>query len=122
MVVCQDGRQVKGTFDRILIDAPCSGLGSLRRRPEARWRKQPGDIPALAALQRELLDHAAGLVRPGGIIGYSTCSPHLAETDVVVARFLRTHPDFEGAADPMRLRTDLDGTDGMFLALLRRRA
>ena len=69
-----------GAFDRVLIDAPCSGLGSLRRRPEARWRKQPGDIPALSSLQRELLDHAAGLVRAGGVIGYSTCSPHLAET------------------------------------------
>lgn len=115
-----DGRQMAGEFDRILIDAPCTGLGSLRRRPEARWRKQPGDVPALAGLQRELLDHAATMLRQGGVIGYSTCSPHIAETDSIVARFLRTHPDFELAGEPMRLRTDLDGTDGMFLALLRR--
>jgi 16S rRNA (cytosine967-C5)-methyltransferase len=75
-----------GTFDRVLADVPCSGLGSLRRRPEARWRKTPGDLVELASLQRELLGAALDSVRPGGVVAYVTCSPHLAETrDVVTA-------------------------------------
>ena len=75
-----------GTFDRVLADVPCSGLGSLRRRPEARWRKAPGDVAELASLQRELLGTALDSVRPGGVVAYVTCSPHLAETrDVVTA-------------------------------------
>jgi 16S rRNA (cytosine967-C5)-methyltransferase len=71
-------------FDRILIDAPCTGLGALRRRPEARWRKQPKDVPALASLQRQLLASGIAALRPGGLLAYVTCSPHLAETRLVV--------------------------------------
>ena len=75
-----------GTFDRVLADVPCSGLGSLRRRPEARWRKTPGDLTELTSLQRDLLGAAIDSVRPGGVVAYVTCSPHLAETrDVVTA-------------------------------------
>jgi 16S rRNA (cytosine967-C5)-methyltransferase len=120
-VVVADGRTFDdGTrYDRILVDAPCSGLGALRRRPEARWRKQPGDLPALVALQGQLLDHAADLVRPGGVIGYATCSPHIAETYAVVERLRKQRPGFELVNEPMLLRPDVDGTDGMFLALLR---
>ena len=88
-VLAADGRQVPwppGTFDRVLADVPCSGLGSLRRRPEARWRKTPADVAELAGLQRELLNAAIDSVRPGGVVAYVTCSPHLAETrDVVTA-------------------------------------
>ena len=88
-VIAADGRQAPwpaGTFDRVLADVPCSGLGSLRRRPEARWRKAPGDVAELASLQRELLGTALDSVRPGGVVAYVTCSPHLAETrDVVTA-------------------------------------
>ncbi|MBB4071924.1 RsmB/NOP family class I SAM-dependent RNA methyltransferase [Canibacter oris] len=76
-------------FDRILVDAPCSGLGALRRRPEARWRKQPGDIPALVKLQEQLLQQAASQLAAGGVLAYVTCSPHLAETKAVVQRLLR---------------------------------
>jgi 16S rRNA (cytosine967-C5)-methyltransferase len=86
-VVVADGRHVpwpSGTFDRVLADVPCSGLGSLRRRPEARWRKTPADVKELAALQRELLDAAIDSVRPGGVVAYVTCSPHVAETREVV--------------------------------------
>ncbi|MDO4791085.1 MAG: transcription antitermination factor NusB [Buchananella hordeovulneris] len=83
-----DGRQVgqekPGYFDRTLVDVPCSGLGSLRRRPEARWRRQPRDLADLAPLQRELLASAIAATRPGGLVGYATCSPHVAETHVVV--------------------------------------
>ena len=89
-----DGRDpgLEPGFDRVLVDAPCTGLGALRRRPEARWRRQPGDVPQLAKLQRELLASAIRLTRPGGVVLYATCSPHLAETVGVVADALRRHP------------------------------
>lgn len=71
-------------FDRILVDAPCTGLGALRRRPEARWRKSPADVAELVSLQRDLLRSALRAARPGGVVVYSTCSPHPAETRDVV--------------------------------------
>ena len=83
-----DGRTAPlpdGAFDRVLVDAPCTGLGALRRRPEARWRRRPEDVAELARLQRELLGAALRHVRPGGVVAYVTCSPHLAETVGVVA-------------------------------------
>lgn len=86
-VTTEDGRDVvaPGDHDRILVDAPCTGLGALRRRPEARWRKTPGDVPELASLQRELLTAAVQGLRPGGVLAYVTCSPHLAETRDITA-------------------------------------
>lgn len=85
----EDGRSraanAPGAYDRILVDAPCTGLGALRRRPEARWRKAPSDVPSLTELQRELLDAAVSALKPGGVVAYVTCSPHLAETAGVVA-------------------------------------
>jgi len=85
----QDGRaraeESPGGYDRILVDAPCTGLGALRRRPEARWRKSPADVPELTQLQGELLSAAIGALKPGGIVAYVTCSPHLAETTGVIA-------------------------------------
>ncbi len=86
-VVVADGLHVPwppGTFDRVLADVPCSGLGSLRRRPEARWRKTPEGVLDLARLQRGLLNAALDSVRPGGVVAYVTCSPHVAETREVV--------------------------------------
>jgi 16S rRNA (cytosine967-C5)-methyltransferase len=101
----EDGRtraaEAPGTYDRILVDAPCTGLGALRRRPEARWRKSPGDVPALTQLQRELLDAAIGALKPGGIVAYVTCSPHLAETAGVVADIRR---EWEGALEEVSAR------------------
>ncbi|MEZ3160218.1 transcription antitermination factor NusB [Microbacterium sp. BWT-B31] len=89
----QDGRvragEAPGEYDRILVDAPCTGLGALRRRPEARWRKAAADVPELTALQIELLGAAVGALKPGGIVAYVTCSPHLAETAGVVAEVRR---------------------------------
>ena len=79
-------------FDRVLVDVPCTGLGALRRRPEARWRRRPADVPELTKLQRELLSSAIALTRPGGVVLYATCSPHLAETVGVVADALRRQP------------------------------
>ena len=124
-----------GTVDRVLLDAPCSGLGALRRRPEARWRRQPSDLPGLTKLQGELLDAAAVLLRPGGVLAYVTCSPHLAETVVPVLDVLRRHPELEqvdarpllpgvpdlGDGPAVQLWPHLHGTDAMFLAVLRRR-
>lgn len=121
-------------FDRVLVDAPCTGLGALRRRPEARWRRQPADVAALAKLQRELLSAAIALTRPGGVVLYATCSPHLAETVGAVADALRRHPVhaldtrplFEpviaglGEGPHVQLWPHRHGTDAMFAAALRR--
>jgi len=87
----EDGRlrAGEGRYDRILVDAPCTGLGALRRRAEARWRKSPADVPELTQLQGELLRAAIGGLRAGGIVAYVTCSPHLAETAGVVGEVLR---------------------------------
>jgi len=81
-----------GHWDRILVDAPCSGLGAIRRRPESRWRKSPADLPGLTALQAELIDAALTGLAPGGVLAYVTCSPHLAETQRQVESALRRHP------------------------------
>ncbi|MCW2598713.1 MAG: putative methyltransferase [Frankiales bacterium] len=137
-VVTADGRTpplADGSVDRVLLDAPCSGLGALRRRPEARWRRQPSDLPGLTALQGELLAAAVRLLRPGGVLAYVTCSPHLAETAVPVLDVLRQHPELEqldarpllpgvpdlGDGPAVQLWPHRHGTDAMFLALLRRR-
>lgn len=89
----EDGRArtaaTPDTYDRILVDAPCTGLGALRRRPEARWRKAPADVPELSELQRELLSGAVSALAPGGVVAYVTCSPHLAETAGVVSEVRR---------------------------------
>ncbi|WP_395726188.1 RsmB/NOP family class I SAM-dependent RNA methyltransferase [Nakamurella sp.] len=129
-----DGRAsglAEAAYDRVLLDAPCTGLGALRRRPEARWRRRPSDVADLVQLQQELLRAAAGHVRVGGLVGYVTCSPHLAETLGVVGRlpdtlepvdarpFLPGVPDL-GDGPTVQLWPHRQGTDGMFLALLRR--
>ncbi|MDR1807375.1 MAG: RsmB/NOP family class I SAM-dependent RNA methyltransferase [Propionibacteriaceae bacterium] len=136
-VTVADGRRPPfeaGSFARVLVDAPCTGLGALRRRPEARWRKSPADLAQLVTLQRELLDSALRLVRPGGVVAYVTCSPHRAETADVVGAALDAHPGVTplpaapllpgsppGAADGpyAQLWGHRHGTDAMFLALLR---
>jgi 16S rRNA (cytosine967-C5)-methyltransferase len=132
------------TFDRIMLDAPCTGLGALRRRPEARWRKQPTDVAALAGLQAALLDAALGALKPGGLLAYVTCSPHIAETRGIVAtvakswgervhqldtapvlqRVSRSPIDVPPAAtgSGVQLWPHRHGTDAMFIALLERRA
>jgi 16S rRNA (cytosine967-C5)-methyltransferase len=120
-------------FDRVLVDAPCTGLGALRRRPEARWRRTPGHVAELAKLQRELLLSALRLVRPGGVVAYVVCSPHLSETAGLMADVLRrTQVDvldarefFPGVPDLgdgpyVQLWPHRHGTDAMFCALLRR--
>ncbi|MFC9895851.1 RsmB/NOP family class I SAM-dependent RNA methyltransferase [Nocardia sp. NPDC127579] len=130
-----DGRDSGLTpgFDRILVDAPCTGLGALRRRPEARWRRTPADVRELVVLQRELLAAAWELVRPGGVIVYSTCSPHLPETVSIVGDFVRrtgavqldTRDLLPGVTDlgdgpAAQLWPHRHGTDAMFMAALRK--
>lgn len=128
-----DGRDpgLEPGYDRVLVDAPCTGLGALRRRPEARWRRQPADVPQLGKLQRELLASAIRLTRPGGVVVYATCSPHLAETVGVVADALRRGPvqaidarplfapaENLGAGPYVQLWPHRHGTDAMFAAAL----
>ena len=126
----------EGSADRVLLDAPCSGLGALRRRPEARWRRTAADIEPLAELQQQLLASALRLVRPGGVVAYATCSPHPRETAGVLDAVLRDPPvtvepiDARPLLPPdmpdlgpgpyVQLWPHRHGTDAMFLALLRR--
>ncbi|WP_454043953.1 transcription antitermination factor NusB [Cellulosimicrobium sp. Marseille-Q8652] len=136
------GRDEPAAYDRVLLDAPCTGLGALRRRPESRWRRMPGDLAVLTGLQRALLASALDAVRPGGVVAYVTCSPHLAETQVVVTDVLRRRDDVElldapavvrgvvrpesrdavdlGARQDVQLWPHVHGTDAMHLTLLRR--
>jgi 16S rRNA (cytosine967-C5)-methyltransferase len=136
-VVVADGRRpawAAAAFDRVLLDAPCTGLGALRRRPEVRWRRRPQDVAPLAALQRELLDRAAEATRPGGIVAYVTCSPHLEETRAVVAAVAGARGDLTpvdarellpgvpalGPGPDVQLWPHRHGTDAMYLSLLRK--
>lgn len=140
-VICDDGRMVgeaaPGAFDRILVDAPCTGTGSLRRRPEARWRRSADDLASLTKLQAELIDSAIAALRPGGVLTYATCSPHPAETVTQVTDALRRHsltviepPEpltpIGGEMHPLpgavQLWPHRDNTDAMFAVCLRRDA
>ena len=138
-VVTADGTRPswrRGSFDRVLLDAPCSGLGALRRRPESRWRRTASDVEGLVVLQRRLLTGALESVRPGGVVAYVTCSPVLAETAGVVEAVLAERDDVRLADASALLEVPDDvgplpgtlqlwphrhGTDAMFLALLSRR-
>ena len=138
-VVTADGARpplAPASVDRVLVDAPCTGLGALRRRPEARWRRRQEDLVELVLLQRQLLGAALDAVRPGGVVLYATCSPVLAETaDVVratlagradvaledVRPLLPEVADADGSVEgTVQLWPHRHGTDAMFLALLRR--
>ena len=137
-VLVSDGRTIGSSaekFDAILIDAPCTGLGALRRRPEVRWRRTLQDLRGLTQLQRELVESAIQALRPGGVLGYATCSPHLAETSIQVADIKKKHPELQqvivdeylpsslvGATrdGAMSLWTHKHGTDAMYLALFRK--
>ena len=125
-------------FDAVLLDAPCSGLGTLRRDPDLKWSRQPDDLPQLAATQRAMLAHAAAVVRPGGRLVYATCSSEPEENEAVVHAFLDAHRDFAAARiDPgpavpsgvqlvddrghLRTLPFRDGLDAFYAALLVRR-
>jgi 16S rRNA (cytosine967-C5)-methyltransferase len=136
-VLTRDAREPveESGFDRVLLDPPCSDLGTLQSRPDARWRKTPEQVSELSEVQAELLESAATQVKPGGTLVYSTCTISPAENERQVAAFLDSHPQF--AADDLglerpELASPLDsrflqilphrhGTDGFFIARLRRR-
>jgi 16S rRNA (cytosine967-C5)-methyltransferase len=137
-VVSFDGREPNNfgrSFDRILVDAPCSGLGALRRRPEARWRRTLKDLKELVVIQRELLASARQLLNPGGMIAYVTCSPHLSETKAQIMNFLVDFPDmklvnignFTGSNSTgvlpdgtVQLWSHRNNSDSMFMAILQK--
>ncbi|MFC7463703.1 RsmB/NOP family class I SAM-dependent RNA methyltransferase [Brachybacterium sp. GCM10030252] len=136
------GAELPGHFSRVLVDVPCSGLGALRRRPESRWRRTPGDIGHLGVLQRDLLTSALDATAPGGVVAYVTCSPHLAETRLVVTDVLSRREDVEqldardavraaiqpakahevdlGEGPAVQLWPHVHGTDAMYISLLRK--
>lgn len=135
-----DARSLSGVYTHILLDAPCSGLGALRRRPEARWRKTPDQLEALTTLQAQLLSSGLSALAPGGILAYVTCSPVVAETVDIVRVALAEHHDVEAMDTPailerivtkpvpgasrgtaVQLWTHRHGTDAMFVQLMRRR-
>ncbi|MDO5092587.1 MAG: RsmB/NOP family class I SAM-dependent RNA methyltransferase [Propionibacteriaceae bacterium] len=137
-VVCSDGREGHelhplGPFSRVMVDAPCSGLGALRRRPESRWRRSPTVLDGLVELQAELLHSAVDVTLPGGVVAYVTCSPHPRETHEVVANVLADRVGAEllsasellpevpecASGDFVQLWPHRHGTDAMFLAMLR---
>jgi 16S rRNA (cytosine967-C5)-methyltransferase len=125
-------------FDDVLVDAPCSGTGTLRRHPEIRWRLKPEDLSVLGRRQRQILDAAAAHVRPGGRLVYSVCSLEPEEGESVIASFLSEHAEFlradpraglcpaarslVGADLALRTAPTDDGMDGFFAALLTRRS
>jgi 16S rRNA (cytosine967-C5)-methyltransferase len=135
-----DAREVSKrgqTFDAILADVPCTGLGALRRRPEVRWRRTVNDLKSLIELQREISDAALSILNVGGVFGYATCSPHMAETTIAVADILKRNPGVEQIdvtpflpenledgvrQGAMALWTQRHNTDSMFLALFKKRA
>ena len=136
-VLTGDGRQIRETlrknasalpgsvepgqlFDRVMVDVPCSGLGALRRRPEARWRKSPRDIAELLPLQRQLLDAAIEATRSGGVIAYVTCSPHAAETQNIVAEVLESGAVslLDSAAALREIALHIEGANGESVSVL----
>lgn len=138
-VIVGDGREIAShgrTFDAILADVPCTGLGALRRRPEVRWRRTVKDLAPLLALQMQLTDAALSVLNQGGIYGYATCSPHYAETTGQVRQILKEHPELEQVDLTPYLSSNLEGairdgalslwgyrheTDSMFLAIFKKK-
>ena len=124
-------------YGAILADVPCTGLGALRRRPEVRWRRTVSDLKSLVVLQEEIIDAAIECLKPGGVFGYATCSPHLLETRIAVSQALKRHPDMElvdltpfihadlraNAVDrgALTLWTHRHNTDAMFLSVMRKK-
>ncbi len=116
--------EVAGLYDRVLVDAPCSGAGTLRRRPEIALRRQPEDLEALARTQEAIVRRAAAHVKPGGALVYVVCSVLREEGEAVIDALLGgpdALPDFAAVAPPFRLLPHVHGTDGYFVATLVRR-
>ncbi|NOU95217.1 16S rRNA (cytosine(967)-C(5))-methyltransferase RsmB [Paenibacillus sp. LMG 31456] len=111
------------SFDRILLDAPCSGLGVIRRKPDMKWNKSEQEIDGVCVIQRELLEQVHSLLRPGGVLVYSTCTLEHNENEGMVNQFLEAHPEFEwDQPKPLQIYPYEYHTDGFFIAKLRKRA
>ena len=129
---CEIGAVYAGQADRVLVDAPCSGLGVLRRKPDARWKKSARDAKTLPSLQHAILESAAQTVKKGGVLVYSTCTMEECENAAVVNAFLETHTDFaleetgrflpvqKTAERMVQIMPEADGPDGFFIARMRR--
>ena len=129
---CTIGQKYGGRADRVLIDAPCSGLGVLRHKIDLRWRKQLSDLRTLPALQRRILESASQCVKPGGVLVYSTCTLNDDENSRIVTEFLKKHPEFhvENAVEKLavpghegpfiQLLPHRDGMDGFFIARMKK--
>jgi 16S rRNA (cytosine967-C5)-methyltransferase len=111
--------RAEGGFDRVLIDPPCSGLGTLQSRPDLRWRTSPERVADLALQQSRILAAGAAATRPGGTLVYSVCTISRAESDAVIDGLLSSHPEWS-SEPPARLAPDTDGTDGFYIVRLRR--
>ena len=132
----QKVKRLAGKLDRVLVDAPCSGLGTLRRNPDLKWRQSPESVEELVAKQTAILASASRLVKPGGRLVYATCSLLTEENDAVVEAFLAAHPDFRAlpageqlqrqdielplTGDALRLLPHLHGSDGFFAMAMER--
>jgi 16S rRNA (cytosine967-C5)-methyltransferase len=112
----------EGVFDRVLVDPPCSGLGTLQSRPDIRWRASAASVAELSTLQSRILAQAAAATAPGGALVYSVCTISKPEAADVVCAFLDAHPEFAADGEFVQLYPHRDGTDGFFIARLRRRA
>jgi 16S rRNA (cytosine967-C5)-methyltransferase len=120
-----------GIADRVLVDAPCSGLGVLGKRPEARWSKEEKKLSQFPPLQKKILANAATYVKPGGYLVYSTCTLEQDENTRVVAAFLKEHPDFGKVAfphpltgemiDELQLLPQRDDIDGFYICLMQKK-
>ena len=110
----------EAAFDRVLVDPPCSGLGTLQARPDLRWRMQEGSIEELAGAQREILEAGADVLRPGGVLVYSTCTISPDENERLIAAFLASRPEFAADGDARQTLPHRDGTAGFYIARLRR--
>jgi len=139
-VIIHSGQELvneSARYDRIIVDAPCTGLGALRRRPEARWRKTPNDLKELVKIQRELLAAAQSILNPGGYIAYVTCSPHIQETRAQSLEFAHRFPNMSqvhiqqflpdsvptsivDVDGNMQLWTDTDDSDAMYMAIFQK--
>lgn len=106
--------------DRVIVDAPCSGLGVIRRKPEIKYKKYDNDMRQLPLKQRDILEASSAYVKPGGVLLYSTCTINREENDEVVDAFLRRNPDFE-EVERMQLLPNVDGTDGFFICVINRK-